>query len=245
MELGLLGIARIGVLSVLVVFAGYLALSIFQASGASYIHNINFVSCFNSSNCTMMEGARLILTNGSSNVTTFITYKGNISLHNFTLLEKLPKSFSNDANRILVDASGASLEILERDPVYLFTYPEISPRQQLVITYKISWEVDVNVIKDMTTEVNIYTPSGDSNGGSNTICTPGERICFGSDLNECNPEGLGWNVLESCQNGCAADACIATPQEQPIIPEVSNDMLTTIAIAIIIIAGLILIAKVI
>ena len=81
-----------------------------------------------------------------------IKYKGNKTVKNFIIYDKIPKTFANSSDLITVIASGATVEIVNKDPEYLFNYPEVSPDQDLEIIYEVSGEKDADLINDASVE---------------------------------------------------------------------------------------------
>ena len=52
-------------------------------------------------------------------------------------------------------------------------------------------------------------PENDPCGETEPLeCTPGERRCEGSQVQECNEEGMGWDVIETCMGECFDGTCL-------------------------------------
>jgi len=43
-------------------------------------------------------------------------------------------------------------------------------------------------------------------------CVPGEGKCLGNDILECNSEGSGWSVVQTCEYGCSNSVCNEKPK---------------------------------
>ena len=44
------------------------------------------------------------------------------------------------------------------------------------------------------------------------VCTPSEKRCVDSVIEECNSEGSGWDVLEVCEFGCDSGALVCNEE---------------------------------
>ena len=58
-------------------------------------------------------------------------------------------------------------------------------------------------------------PVGAQAGAGPFICSPGEKRCTGDELQGCNSEGTGWDIMESCQSGCDNERLKCNPD--PVI----------------------------
>ncbi len=162
---------------------------------------------------------------GKSVIENHYTYKGKGKVKNFMIYEKIPKTFAESADNITVTAPGATIEVVERDPEYLFLYSEMSEGDEIVITYTVESEVDESVLNSLETE--LYAQSLEIPEQISQICKPGERRCSGNKLEECSPEGTEWKLIEICQYGCSENTCVKVPGAQP-------GMITIIIILIVI-----------
>ena len=82
-----------------------------------------------------------------------IKNNGDKTAKNFALYDKLPKTFANTSDDINVTASGATIEIVEEDPEYLFLYPELKAGQEISIIYEVNKKINTSVIDNITTEL--------------------------------------------------------------------------------------------
>lgn len=176
---------------------------------------------------------------GESELSMRMRYRGQRRVQNFIVHDKIPKTFASTSDNVTVTAAGAKVEIVEKDPEYVFLYTGIDPDQEIVITYSVDEEVAASVINE--TETSVY---GESYEGlpPGEVCIAGEKRCEGNDLQECNEDRTGWTTLETCEYGCdpAKLTCKATPKEEitPIMIDLENVMWIVAAIVIIIVVVL-------
>lgn len=139
-----------------------------------------------------------------SKIQTIMKYNGTMKVRSFIVFEYLPKSFSANATRVIVTAPGASIMIVEEDPSWIITYPELNAGDEILITYEVDGSRSSSVIDGMISE--IYAESLENETSlEKYICTPGAKRCYGGSLEQCSPEGLEWRILEICTNGCEAE----------------------------------------
>ena len=74
--------------------------------------------------------------------------------------------------------------------------------------------------------------------GVSAVCTPGDRVCSGDNLQECSPAGNAWLTVETCVYGCENNACKQAPAEAPALDY--TFLLTIIAI----VSGIIIVGSV-
>jgi hypothetical protein len=142
-----------------------------------------------------------------SNITLRVRYRGQRRVRNFMLHENIPKAFASSSDNITVSVSGATYEVVEKDPEYVFLYGEVSPNQELTITYSVDQKVDTSVLDQ--TETVVY-----GEGYEAEACTAGEKRCLGNDLQECREDGTGWVTTQTCDYGCENNQCkLAPPSE--------------------------------
>lgn len=142
-----------------------------------------------------------------SNITLRIKYKGSRKVIKFMLYEKIPKAFSSSSDNITVSVSGATYEIVEKDPEYVFVYPEMGSGEA-TITFSVNKEVNTSVLDQTATEVYGEIYEGLEEG---KICALGEKKCSGSDLAGCSQDGRSWNTIRTCDYGCEDGACKPPP----------------------------------
>ncbi|HDD72637.1 MAG TPA: hypothetical protein ENG00_00935 [Candidatus Aenigmarchaeota archaeon] len=172
--------------------------------------------------------------NGSSRIENRYKYKGQKKAKNFMIYEKVPKTFAQSSDNITVSAPGARIEVVEKDPEYLFLYDELQPGDEVVITYTVDEEVDESVIDSFGTEIYAESLEEEAAPTEEAVCTPGERRCFDNEVRECNSEGTGWFPVETCQYGCSNGAC----QQRVISPiDYGSWIIMAIIIIIVVITG--------
>ncbi len=173
---------------------------------------------------------------GKSTLTLTMKYNGERQVNGFIVHDVLPKAFAQHTGNITVSALGASIEIVEEDPEYMFLYPRLLSGQEITIIYNIDREVSTSVIND--TETWIYAESYEEIPAPEG-CNPGELKCVGNALQKCNPEGTAWFVLETCEHGCENNACISEPtEEEKPIDYTLILWIVSIVIAVVVVAGL-------
>jgi hypothetical protein len=143
--------------------------------------------------------------NATSTMETRLAYQGTRRARNFMLFDSIPKEFAQHADNITVTASGASVEIVEPDPGYLLTYPQLDPSQEVVITYSVDETVDEDVIDSFSAEV--YAEALEE--APLIACTGGTTRCSLNDLQVCR-DGE-WVIQETCWYGCSGGACSPGP----------------------------------
>jgi len=166
-----------------------------------------------------------------------VKYKGKKKAKNFIIYDKIPKTFANSSDLIIVTAPKATVEIVEKDPEYAFVYPEVSEGEELTITYEVDGEKDASLINETSAE--FYAESLEEIPEEEKICTEGEKRCLNNNLQECRNNK--WQTIEICEYGCNSTSLTCNPApvttEKP--EEITEKDYTWIYIVIIIIlAGL-------
>jgi hypothetical protein len=147
-----------------------------------------------------------------SNITLRIKYIGKRNVTNFMLYEKLPKAFASSSDNATVSVSGATYGVVQKDPEYIFTFPQMAKDQTSVITFSVGNEVNTTVLDQTVTEV--YGEVYEGLTGEQ-VCGPGEKKCSGSDLAECSADQKSWNTVKACTFGCENAECNPPPSGQP------------------------------
>ena len=160
---------------------------------------------------------------GTSSMETRMNYQGNKKANKFMLYDTVPKEFAQHANNITITSPGASVEIVDADPEYLFTYDQLDPGQEIVITYSVDTEVDESVIDSFSGEVYAQELV------ESLSCVDGTTRCSLNDLQVC--QDREWVYQETCQYGCSSGACNTSP------PAGTADYTIFIIIAVILIAA--------
>jgi hypothetical protein len=142
--------------------------------------------------------------NRTSTMETKLKYSGNQRAKHFMFFDQVPKAFAQRADSITVTSPGASVEIVETDPEYLITYPEIDPGQEVVITYSVAATVSESVIDSFYGEV--YAESLEV---APVICTEGQTQCSLNNVMVC--QNGEYVFQETCEFGCSAGACNIVP----------------------------------
>jgi len=167
--------------------------------------------------------------NSESRLVTSFEYVGDVKINNFIVYDKIPKAFASSADQITVYApKTATYEIVNNDPEFLFVYNQLLPKDQVIISYTTGHLVDLELINDTETEIygenTEVIPVCNNNGacefdiGENLVtcpadcelaglCTPGELRCVDNLLQSCDNEGITWNTVEHCLNGCNENQC--------------------------------------
>ncbi len=143
--------------------------------------------------------------NRTSTMETRLRYEATQRARNFMLFDTVPKNFARHSDNITVTASGAAVEIVETDPEYLFTYPQLDPGQDVVITYSVGATVSEDIIDSFSGEV--YTQALEEAPAA--ACTEGQTRCSLYDLQLC--QNGAWVFQETCQYGCSSGVCNIVP----------------------------------
>jgi hypothetical protein len=137
-------------------------------------------------------------------MTTRMTYGGSKKAYNLMVYESIPKSFGASASDITVTAAGATVEVVEEDPTFLVTFAEVSPGDELSISYESSGWKTAQSASDVETE--IYAGSLEemvpAPAPEPTVCTASQRRCSGDMLQQCAADGSAWTDLEWCAGTC-------------------------------------------
>ncbi len=175
--------------------------------------------------------------NGKTTMTLTYKYSGQKMIRNFMLYETVPKTIASSSDDLTVTAEGAAIEIVESDPEYLFTYPEVYPDQELNITYSVDQELDTALLDETSTE--IYGESLEEFGKE---CeAPGERVCSEGNVYQCTEE-YKLSLVQTCGYGCGNGECLPRPFT-PVDLSAFLMPAVTIIIVVVIIAGLVLFKK--
>ncbi len=168
-----------------------------------------------------------------STLKTKIRYKGNKTAKNFIVYDSVPKRFANSSDLIKVTAAGATVEVVEPDPEYLFNYPEVSTDQDLEIIYEVSGEKDASLINE--TSVEFYAESLEEVvPEEEKVCTQGEKRCLDNKLQECKDNT--WTTIETCEYGCNSTSLTCNLEPEVEKPEEKPLNWTPIIIIIVVIA---------
>jgi hypothetical protein len=139
-------------------------------------------------------------------ITTKIKYKGVQKAKNFMLFDTVPKEFASSSGQITVTAPGASIEVVNTDPEYLFTYKEVLPGQEFAIDYEVGTKL-ANVTTDLDNLITGFSAEVYTEEFAESACTDGQLRCSDNDLSECT--GGEWVLKETCEFGCQDNACLA------------------------------------
>ena len=170
-----------------------------------------------------------------SNITLRVRYRGQRRVRNFMLHEKIPKAFASSSDNITVSVSGATYDVVEKDPEYVFLYGEVSPNQELTITYSVDQEVDTSVLDQ--TETFVF---GESYEELAEVCVAGDKRCLGNDLQECNEDGTGWTKIQTCGYGCDSETLTCKVPEIPPFMEWLWVVAVVVIMLVVIAAGVLL-----
>ncbi|MBN1896595.1 MAG: hypothetical protein JW789_02600 [Candidatus Aenigmarchaeota archaeon] len=163
---------------------------------------------------------------------TTLSYTGTKAVKDFIVTEYIPKEFATNASIVVVSAPGGAVTVIEDDPAWMITYPEIMPGDDMHILYEVQGTKSSSVTEDIRTELfagaYIQEPYNES---APVSCTPSVIICEGGDILQCSSSGNAWTLLETCDRGCSEHtlSCIIETPSEPAI-----DALTMMFIAILI-----------
>ncbi|UCD02666.1 MAG: hypothetical protein JSV63_02655 [Candidatus Aenigmatarchaeota archaeon] len=135
---------------------------------------------------------------------TTIKYMGEKKAMNFMVFETVPKSFAATASLVTVNAPGATVDVVEEDPSWLITFPEVNEGDDLEITYETSGLKSSTVPDNTKTEIYVESfqeaapPEENVTGAP---CTPMMIRCNNGNVEQCSVSGQ-WAVLEVCEKGC-------------------------------------------
>ncbi len=77
-----------------------------------------------------------------------VKFNGEKSVEDFIIYDEVPKDFAVDSDLIEVNAEGAKVTIVERDPVYMFSYKNANPESEYIVEYIVDKEVSTEVINE-------------------------------------------------------------------------------------------------
>lgn len=143
-----------------------------------------------------------IMTSNKSKIQTRMKYNGSGKVRNFMVFESVPKGFSPNASYVTVIAPGAKIEVVEEDPSWIVTYPEMDTGDDVTITYEVNGTKTSSLINDVVSEVYAVSleetePTGEPEVPPAWVCSPGERRNYEGYLQECSEDGLEWITLET------------------------------------------------
>jgi hypothetical protein len=87
-----------------------------------------------------------------TDIVTTVKYFGKQKVHNLMLYEIVPKNIASDTSKITVTTTG-TVEIVNFDPEYLITFPEVTKDTTFTINYGLTGTYDQSVIDGIITEV--------------------------------------------------------------------------------------------
>ena len=103
---------------------------------------------------------KAIVGDGRTSVSLNIKYEGRREAEYFIVYDEVPKSFADDAGLIDIKAGSANITVIEKDPVFMFSYKNVKPGHEYLIGYSVNSEVEVldefgkpiTLIKDLEEE---------------------------------------------------------------------------------------------
>ncbi|NIP40611.1 MAG: hypothetical protein GTN39_03755 [Candidatus Aenigmarchaeota archaeon] len=172
---------------------------------------------------------------GKSELSMRMKYKGDRKVENFVVHDKIPKTFASSSDNVTVTAAGAKIEIVEKDPEYIFLYSGMNPNQEIIITYSVDQEVGASVINE--TETSVY---GENYEGlpPGEVCIAGEKRCEGNDLQECSEDRTGWRTIETCEYGCDPTELTckgAPPEVTPVTIDIGKYWMWIVVVIVVIV----------
>ncbi len=165
--------------------------------------------------------------NRTSTMETRLAYSGTQRAVNFMFYDAVPKDFAQHSDNITVTALGATMEVVDADPEYIFAYPQFDPGQEIIITYSVGATMSEDVIDSFSAEA--YAQALEE--APITTCTSGETRCSGNDLQAC--QDSVWVTQETCEYGCSGGVCNTVP---PAGPEDYTFIIIIAVVAVLIIA---------
>jgi len=84
----------------------------------------------------------------NAKVSLIIKYDGEKEAENFIVYDEVPKNFAEDADMIAINAGNGGVTVVEKDPVFMFTYKNVMPGEEQVIEYSLSRNVPLEVIDE-------------------------------------------------------------------------------------------------
>jgi len=174
---------------------------------------------------------------GKSKITTTMKYTGQEKANNLMLFESVPKAFASNASLVTVSAPGGTVEVAEDDPSWVILYPEMSPNQEITVTYEVSGSKSSTVLNNMNSEVYAESLGVPTAAG---LCTAGAKRCSGNDLQQCSSDGSKWDKLQTCNYGCDSStlSCKGIPGGL-VIPPTLDVTTIIIIVVVLIVAGLV------
>ncbi len=92
----------------------------------------------------------IFITSAGTTFSLSFSYGGSSKISNFVIYDVVPKSFAPSSDNITVIANGAIVKIVQKDPVYSFTYPEISKGESKTISYSVNKQLDKSVLNNIS-----------------------------------------------------------------------------------------------
>jgi hypothetical protein len=120
---------------------------------------------------------------GKTRLQTKLRYAGTKRARNFMVYEKLPKVFASRASDVTIICPGASVSVVEEDPAWLITYPDVEPGEEMLITYETAGAKASTVPNLTQTEIyaeTLFEAPPAAQGNLTVNCTPGARHCSGA-----------------------------------------------------------------
>lgn len=90
---------------------------------------------------------------GKSTLSLTMSYQGSEIVRDFLVYDSVPKSFASSSGMITVVAPGATVNVVESDPVYSFLYPNLVPGQGIEINYTVNSDVSSSVLNETANPV--------------------------------------------------------------------------------------------
>jgi len=85
---------------------------------------------------------------GKTTLSLVVKFNGEKSVEDFIIYDEVPKAFAIDSSLIEVNAEGAKVTVIEKDPVYMFSYKNVAPGKEYDITYGVNEEINTGVINE-------------------------------------------------------------------------------------------------
>ncbi len=92
--------------------------------------------------------AGITSTTQSSTLRVTVRYTGTETLYNVIIYDTVPKDFAADISEVTINAPGATVKIVEADPVVMFVYDEVNPGDELTVDYQASGWKNINIVSE-------------------------------------------------------------------------------------------------
>ncbi|VVB61701.1 Uncharacterised protein [uncultured archaeon] len=101
-----------------------------------------------------VTGSRSIsVSAGATTLSYAFVYTGDQTVNKFIVYDTVPKSVAASSDDITVIAGGATVNVIEKDPAFLFAYPTIAKGESKTISYSVNKQLNKSVINSFSAPV--------------------------------------------------------------------------------------------